>query len=414
MRSPVPAAPARPATPGRGGPRLGRVAGVDVHADWGVLIVATLLTLVAGSLAGDGLPGWAAGLVGLAGAAAFLGSILGHELAHALVARRHGLRVEAVSLSLFGGLAHLIDEPRTPRQAWRVAAAGPAASLGLSALFGAGWITADLLGGPTAVLTLCAWLAWANLVLGLFNLLPGLPLDGGRILQAWRWQRTGDRHRATLTAATAGRYVGLAVVGYGVLGLVGGTPGGLWSMVIGWLIMASARAEGMAATTRRTLAGLRVRDVMSSPVVAAPDHLTIGAFDAEYVSVHGRSAYPIRSFSGRIVGLVSIPHLATLPPQVRATASLGEVALPPERLAWAAPDELLVDVLARGDSLAAGGRILVGSADDLVGIVTPADIERAVVRRSLGGAPLPPPRLLPPPTPTTSTPTTSTPEIAHR
>lgn len=398
MFTPVP--PARASA--RSGPGLGRVAGIPVRADWGVVLVAVLLTLVVATVVvpstAESLPGWAAGLIGAAGAAAFLGSILVHELSHALVARRSGLRVEAISLSLFGGLAHMVDDPRTPRQAWRVAAAGPAASLALAAAFGTTAVAVDALGGPGVAVRLAVWLAWANAVLGLFNLLPGLPLDGGRILQAWRWRRTGDRHRATLTAARAGRYVGLAVVAYGVVGLVAGGGGGLWSMIIGWLIMSSARAEALAAEARRSLGGLRMSDVMTAPVVTAPDYLGVATFDAEYVSVHGRSAYPIRSFSGRVVGLVSVPHLAALPAERRAEARLADLALPADRLAWAGPDELVVDVLARGAGLAAGGRILVGTPDDLLGIVTPADVERAVTRRALRGAPLPPPRPLPSPT----------------
>ena len=178
----TPASPSTHRGPARSGIPLGRLAGIPVRADWSVAFVAAFLTLVLSSAivpsADDRLPAWAAGLVGLLGAAAFLGSILVHEVAHALVARRHGLRVEAISLSLFGGLAHLVDEPRTPRQAWRVAAAGPAASLGLGVACGVVGVTASALGGPALVVTMAAWLGWANVVLGVFNLLPGLPLDG--------------------------------------------------------------------------------------------------------------------------------------------------------------------------------------------------------------------------------------------
>ena len=186
---------------------LGRLAGVTIELNWSVLVIPLLITFSAAGgilpVAVPGLSGAAYLTGGIIAAAALLGSILLHELGHALVARRHGVEVERISLWAFGGLAQLEGEAGTPRAEAEIAGVGPAVSLILgAALSGAAFL---LTGLPAAIV---GWAGLINIVLAVFNLIPGAPLDGGRLLHAWLWNRHGDRDRATATAGRAGRYVG--------------------------------------------------------------------------------------------------------------------------------------------------------------------------------------------------------------
>ena len=248
--------------------KLGRVAGFPLAMNWSVLVIATLLTwsLADGSFPHDA-PGHSAATYWLAGGAAavvFFGSLLAHELSHAFVARRNGVEVRGVTLWLFGGVADLGGEPETPGADYRIAAAGPATSLGLAVGFVGLAAALQTLGTAHLVVVAARWLSAVNLMLGLFNLLPGAPLDGGRILRAYLWQRDGDRAGATAIAARAGIAVAYGLIGLGLLEvLTGASVGGLWLVFIGWFIRSAARAEAADVFRRQPLEKLRVRDVMT-------------------------------------------------------------------------------------------------------------------------------------------------------
>ena len=208
---------------------------------------------------------------GVAAAAIFFVSLLAYQLAHALVAHKAGVEVKGLTLWLFGGVASLGGESPTPRADFRIAAAGPATSLGLAAGFAAVAGGLQLIGVAHIVVVAASWLSGINLMLGVFNLVPGAPLDGGRILRAFLWRRHGDRVRAAVTAARAGTVVGYGLIGLGLVEfLAGASVGGLWLVFIGWFILAAARAEEADTLTRDALGGLRVTDVMSPRPVVAP------------------------------------------------------------------------------------------------------------------------------------------------
>ncbi|MGE4365698.1 MAG: site-2 protease family protein, partial [Mycolicibacterium sp.] len=219
------------------GVALGRMRGLTVTVHWSVVVIVWLF---AWSLAST-LPGSAPGypdavywVAGFCGAALFAAGLLAHELAHAVVARRSGIPVPEVTLWLFGGVARLAGEAKTPRDEFRMAAAGPALSLALSAVFAA--VAAGLAGTGISPLAteVAAWLAAANAVLAVFNLLPGAPLDGGRILRAYLWHRHGDPVRAAIGAARAGRVVAYLLIGLGLVEfLLGSLIGGAWLAFIG-------------------------------------------------------------------------------------------------------------------------------------------------------------------------------------
>ena len=240
--------------------RLGRIAGFPVAVNWSVLVVVLLL---AWGLADGVLPQAAPGhgtrtywRAGVTGALLLICSPLAHELPHAVVARRAGVGVDGLTLWMFGGVARLRGEPPTPREDFRIAAVGPATSLVLAAAFGLVWFTLDALGSGDLPVSVAGWLAGINVLLAVFNLVPGAPLDGGRILRAILWWRGDDRDRAVTTATTVGQVVAYCLVAIGLLDfLAGDTVGGLWLILIGGFLLTAARAEYAATLAQHALEG---------------------------------------------------------------------------------------------------------------------------------------------------------------
>lgn len=238
--------------------RLGRFFGIPVGLSWSVLIIAAVLTLSLGTAL---LPASAPGASGAAyfvaaavAAVLFFASLLAHELAHAVVARRNGVRVEGITLWLLGGVARLGSEAKSAGAELRIAAVGPAASFALAAGFGATAFVADALLLPALVVAVFGWLALINAVLGAFNLLPAAPLDGGRILAGALWAGHGDPHRARVTAAQAGRVVGFGLIAFGVIGFLTPIPfGGPWTALVGWFILTTAAAEERHARRQQAI-----------------------------------------------------------------------------------------------------------------------------------------------------------------
>ncbi|MCF3146617.1 site-2 protease family protein [Streptomyces platensis] len=370
-----------------GSVRVGQVVGVPLRMHWSVPL---LVGLFAYGLGRQGLPVWTPGrsdavyaVGGVVGAALLMGSLLLHETAHAATALRKKISVQDVTLWALGGTTRM-GRPPTAAAAFAVAVSGPLISLviggvALGAGFGlhavSGWAV------PSVVL---AWLGWANLFLGVFNLLPAVPLDGGRVVQAVLWWRTGDRERADLAASRGGQIMGLLLVAAGWISVLRGAPGGLWIVFIGLFIMIVAGAERRRAALHRALRGLRVGEAMTGPVATGADWLTVQRFIDE-VAVHSRySVLPLLDFEGRPSGIVQLRRLATVPAAGRETVRIREVATPLSQCAVAAPDDLLTEALDKL-SLRTGARILVVDAGHLVGIVTGKDISRLMRRETLGG-----------------------------
>ncbi|MBV7697544.1 site-2 protease family protein [Streptomyces sp. TRM70350] len=363
----------------------GRVSGIPLRVHW---TVPLLVFLFGYGLAGGTLPAWLPGrsttaytVAGLTGALLLLLSLLAHESAHAVTARRKGIPVHSVTLWALGGMTEM-EKPPAPGAALLVAVSGPftsliaggaalAAGAGLSA--GPGWHL------PAAVLV---WLGWANLVLGVFNLLPAAPLDGGRVVQAVMWWRTGDRERAERTAGRSGQILGVLLIVLGWISFLGGAWSGLWLALIGFFVVIAAKAELQQASLASALSGLRAADAMSSPVETAHDWITVQRFIDDPAIDARHSALPLLDFDGSPSGLLRLPQLARVPAPERERLRLRDVATPLSRCTTCAPDDLLEDALKNLRS-PGGLPILVLDGRHLTGIITAHDIIRLAQRRRL-------------------------------
>ncbi|MFG2211243.1 site-2 protease family protein [Streptomyces sp. NPDC048638] len=372
----------------KGSIRLGRVAGIPLRMHWSVPLLVILFAYGLGSRT---LPVWTPGrssavyaLAGVVGAALFMGSLVLHETAHAAIARRRKIPVEDVTLWALGGVTRM-GRPGTAAAAFLVAAGGPLTSLVVGGVaLGAGIGLHAVSGWAAVPAVVLLWLGWANLFLGLFNLLPAVPLDGGRVMQALLWWRTGDRERADLAATRAGQVTGVLLAGGGWVVLLRGAPVGLWLVFIGLFVMVVAGAERRQAALHTALRGIRVSDAMTTPVATGADWLTAQHFIDE-VAVHsGHSVLPLLDFEGRPSGIVQIRRLASVPVPSRDTLRVRELAVPLSQCAVAEPGDLLTEALDRV-SLRTGMRILVVDAGHLVGIVTGKDISRMMRRHTLAG-----------------------------
>ncbi|MFB7462937.1 site-2 protease family protein [Streptomyces sp. NPDC056224] len=361
---------------------LGRIAGIRIGVHWSVLLVFAVIVLgLAQGRLPQAYPGhvwpvyWS---VGFLAAVVFFASLLAHELAHAILARRGGIEVDDIVLWLLGGAARLKTEAPNPATELRIAAVGPLVSLVLGGLFAlAAWLL-DTASAPGPAVEALAWLAAINILLAVFNVIPAAPLDGGRLLRAFLWWRTGDRLRATAGATAAGRAFGwfLTVVGL-LLFARGDVAGGLWLVMVGWFLATAATVEGQQAQLRGVLAGVPVRQAMTADPVTVPAGLTIAGFLAGPRYRYRHSAFPVTGGDSAPVGLMTLDLADRVPEDRRDAVTVEQVMVPLSRVVVVGPDDPLADLLPRVQP-GAEHRVLVLEEDRLAGIVSASDVSRTV------------------------------------
>lgn len=361
---------------------LGRIRGIPIGAHWSVLVI---LALVADMLATSILPAtvkhestasyWT---VGLLVAVAFLLSLMAHEVAHAVVARRSGVKVNSITLWMLGGVTALDGEPPDARSDLRIALVGPAVSGVCAVLAAAAALAMNVLGAPSVFAGGFLWLSFTNVLLAVFNLLPGAPLDGGRVVRALIWRRTGDRDRAELLATRGGRATGIVLIWLGVAEAVATANlfSGLWLMLIGWFLFSAAGAEWQATVTGHALDGLTVRDVMQPSFTYLPSYLAVAPAARRAVDAD-EDYFPVCDLDGHPVGIVGTDRLVQAVEEQRLAQTVIDVSAVLRPSMIAAPDEPLVAALRRAGSL---GLLAVFDEGVLVGLVTPLVIRRALRR----------------------------------
>jgi Zn-dependent protease/CBS domain-containing protein len=377
----------------RSGLRLFSLFGIEIRLDWSVLIIFTLIVYSLGAgLFPQWHPDWSpvtAWTTALTAGVIFFASLLAHEMAHSLMARRFGIDVPRITLFLFGGMAEIEQEARTPKEEFAIAIVGPLMSAALGLLFimiasvamGEESLAA-LADDPEAVMatltpavTACLWLGSVNLILAIFNMVPGFPLDGGRVFRAGIWWATGDAVRATRMATNAGRLVGWGIVALGFWNIFAlQNLGGLWLVLIGWFLTYLARSSYSQMVTERSLRSALVRDVMRTRFDTVPVTASIEDFVENYLLRSSQQLWPVTDHD-RIVGAISYTDVARLPAPERAGRSVRDLATPLEDRPSLAEDTLASTALrqlgAIGDE-----PVVVLSNGRVVGLVRASDVLR--------------------------------------
>jgi len=365
--------------------RLFRIAGIDigVHYTWIFIFVFISWSLAQGffpqAYAGwDTLTYWITGIIA---ALMLFVSVLLHELAHSLVAKRRGIPVASITLFFFGGVSNLEEEPKKPMAEFTMAIVGPGTSLVLALVF---WllylIPADKTGPLAAMLS---YLALINLILAVFNLLPGFPLDGGRVLRSIIWGATGNLVKATNIAGRIGQLLGWALIGVGIYFIFFvSIVSGLWMAFIGWFLSGAASASRREVTVRESLSGIRVRDFVDlNTTTISPETTVAEMVDNIFRRQHGRAVPVCRD--GRLLGIVSITDVRGLPQEKWPTTPVADI-MTRQPLYTASPQDDLntvMKLLAQHDI----NQVPIQQDGQCVGLLSRADIIRHIqFREELG------------------------------
>jgi Zn-dependent protease/CBS domain-containing protein len=363
---------------------FGRVQGIEIGANWSWFLVFGLIVWsLAAAVFPDARPGLGDGAyVAMAGVGAvlFFTSLVLHELGHAVVAKREGMEIAGITLWVFGGVAQFKGMFPSAWAEFRIAIAGPLVSvaIGLSCL-----AVGEYAGLPAEADAVVDWLGAINLVLVAFNMLPALPLDGGRVLRSLLWEAMGDFTRATRYAGALGRAFGQAMIfGGAVLLLFGGAAGGLWLALIGWFLTIAAAAELSLATIRGAFEGLYVRDALVRDPACVPATQTLREFVDESFPLSRHAAYPVVE-NGNVVGLLPFARVTGVPAASWPATRVRDAMLPmADAPTLDADDELAEAAMDLSEGI---GRALVTRQGSVVGMISITDVSRMLELRRLGG-----------------------------
>ncbi|MBI4332526.1 MAG: site-2 protease family protein [Chloroflexi bacterium] len=308
---------------------IGKAFGISLRLHFSWFIVFALVTFsLAGSYFPVTYPGWSRAtsiVVGLVTSLLFFGSVLAHELAHSLVAQAAGLPIQSITLFIFGGVSEISEEPKQPGVEFRMALAGPLTSFALGGLFfgirALEWM-------PQEVVAAAFWLGWINLSLGIFNLIPGFPLDGGRVLRSILWSRSNSLRSATRTASNVGRAVGYIFIFVGVIFVfTGNWFSGLWLAFIGWFLENAAVGSYRQLALQDMLRGHTVKEAMVREFPAVPPDMTVEELVGSRILTTGRRYFPVVS-DDHFVGMVSLRGVRSVPRELWRTRTVREIMTP--------------------------------------------------------------------------------------
>ena len=330
-----------------GGIPLGRFFGISVRLHWSWFLIFALVTWLLGAYYfPDRYPHWSTTthwVTGVGTSILFFSSVLAHELAHSLVAKAAGIQIRSITLFIFGGVSQITKEPEKPGVEFRMAVAGPGTSLILSSVFWGVYFAAKNSVEPLAGLAF--WLGYINAALAAFNMIPGFPLDGGRVLRSIIWWRTGNLRSSTRTASNVGRGFGYLLIFGGVfLIFVGDWISGLWTAFIGWFLENAAVGSYRQLALRDILQNHTVSEVMVHECVAISPQLTLEQLVNDHILPSGRRCFPVVEDS-RALGLVTTHDVKAVPRHLWPTKTVRETMTPFDKVKWVRPSEDLSNVL---------------------------------------------------------------------
>ena len=314
--------------------KLGRVWGIPIglNLSWFLIFALVLFSLSTGYFPTEYPQLSSLSHIFLAGITTllFFGSVLFHELGHALIALRNRIPVKGITLFIFGGVAQISREPETPGAEFRIAIAGPLVSLGLAGFFGLLFLidrSYPYLAAPSE------YLMRINLMLALFNMIPGFPLDGGRVLRSILWKVTGNQARATNIASIGGQVVAFGFISLGIFSLFTGNIGnGLWLIFIGWFLQSAAASANQQMRVQQKLRGVSVYQVMDRGLGSVAPLTPLSQVVEERVLQRGESAFFVTDYDGRLSGLITLQDITAIPQAQWRYKTVGQVMAPMERL----------------------------------------------------------------------------------
>ena len=359
------------------GVKLFKILGVQISLDYTWFIV---FGLVAWSLAQGYFPLIIPGLgtftyilMGVISAALLFACVLIHELSHSYTSNKLGLDIKEITLFIFGGVAKLTKEPDDPMTELKIAVAGPAASIALAAIF---WVLMQIANAFSIYPVLSAifeYLAMINMVLVIFNMIPGFPLDGGRVLRALWWKKTGDLQKSTQIASRVGKGFAALLIGFGFFQIfMGNFIGGLWMIFIGMFLQQTADSSYRQLLVKKTLERIKVGDAMTRNVVTITEDSTLTTVIEKYFFGYHFVGFPVSS-DGRITGMLTLNNVRLVPKEKWDTTLVRDVINKISPDAILSPEDNAMDALSRMIDLDTG-RVLVMDGDKLIGIITRRDI----------------------------------------
>ena len=380
---------------GGGSITLFHVRGIRIAVDWSWFLVLFLvifwLSRFYGDVLGESSSSTTPFVLAVLSALGFFGSIVLHELGHAVAAMRNGIRISSIQLWIFGGMARMDRESDSPATEFKVAVAGPLVTLAIVlvltavGLAAAGWgdfrdaalVESDA--GVSGVLAMIAWLASINALVLVFNLLPAFPMDGGRIVRAIAWWRSGDRTSATRFAANLGRVFAYLFIGIGLLMIFAGDVfGGVWLALIGMVINGSARAASAQTAITGRIEGVRVADVMDREPVAIPDKLSVEQALDEYFLRYRWPWFPVVDAAHHFLGLVVRDKADEIPETSRSTSLVSDLLEQDDGTFQVRDDAPLDSLLANRALRRFGALMAVDDEGRLSGVITAEQVGRAL------------------------------------
>lgn len=347
--------------------KIGTVTGIPIRVHFSWLIVFGLITWSLSTYyfpkAAPDLPTASYWTKGALAALLLFASVLFHELAHSVVAKKYRLTIESITLFIFGGIAQMKGEPPHPKAEFRIAVAGPLSSFFLAGLF-------FILSGITTsgLKALFSYLSQINLIISVFNLIPGFPMDGGRVLRSAIWSKTKNFFYATQKASSVGRKIALFFIFFGIFSLFTRMAGGLWLILIGWFLYTAAQTSYQQSTLQETLSGVKVKDVMVRDIVSLSSLISIDEAVNAYFLRYGYGGFPVIE-AGKFLGIVTLKEIRDVPRENWSRVKISDVFVPRNTRWEAAPEEdamKALELMITEDK----GRVAVTKNEEFIGLIT--------------------------------------------
>jgi len=355
--------------------KIGKIMGIPIRVHFSWLIVFGLITWSLSTYyfpkAAPDLPTVSYWIKGALAALLLFASVAFHELAHSFVAQRYKIFIESITLFIFGGVAQMKGEPPHPKAEFMIAIAGPLSSFFLSVIF-------FFLSGNTTsgIKALFSYLTQINLIIGVFNLIPGFPMDGGRVLRSIIWEKKKNFYYATQKASSIGQKIALFFIIFGIFSIFTGMPGGLWLMLIGWFLYTAAQASYQQSTLQESLSGIKVRDIMVKDIVTLSSFITVDEAVNNYFLRYGYGGFPIID-DGKFLGIVTLKEVKNIHRENWEREKVADILVPHEKRWEVSPEDDVMkalELMIKEDK----GRLVIIENNKLSGLITRNGIARYV------------------------------------